>query len=312
MRRFLIDTDTASDDAVALVMALKHPEVAVEAITVVAGNVPLEYGVQNALYVVERCGLDVPVYAGIAKPLLRPLETAQFCHGEDGMGDIGLPLRGRRPAAGHASDVLIETIRRFPGEVTLVTLGPLTNVAAALIRDPDIAKLVARCVVMGGIGYGYGNIVPAAEYNIWVDPEAAKIVFHSGLPLTLVGWDVSHHHATFTDEQADKLRELSSLAAFCIDIQRSLRRFGIEYLKQEGFDLPDPIAMAVALDPDVATRVTRRYVDIETGSELTRGATVVDHLRVTEYAANADIVLEASRDRFLALLRETLQHDPLS
>ena len=311
MRRFLIDTDTASDDAVALVMALQHPEVAVEAITVVAGNVPLEYAVQNALYTVERCGRHVPVYAGVSKPLLRPLETAQFCHGEDGMGDIGLPLRGRRPAAGHACDVLIETIRRHPGEITLVTLGPLTNIAAALIRDPELAPLTKRCVVMGGIGYGYGNIVPAAEYNIWVDPEAARIVFHSGIPLTLVGWDVSHHHATFTDAEADALHGVSPLAAFCVDIQRSLRRFGIEYLKQDGFDLPDPIAMAVALNPEVATRVTHRYVDVETHSELTRGATIVDHLRVTEHGPNAEIVLEASRDRFLQLLNDAVRVDPL-
>jgi len=312
MRRFVIDTDTASDDAVALVMALQHPDVCVEAITVVAGNVPLDLGVQNALYTVERCAKNVAVHAGIAKPLLRPLETAQFCHGEDGMGDIGLPLRGREPTAGHAVSVLIDTIRQFPGEITLVTLGPLTNVATALVLDPEIAELVKRCVVMGGIGYGYGNIVPAAEYNIWVDPEAARIVFHSGMPLTLVGWDVSHHHATFTEEEADELRDGSSLAAFCVDIQRALRRFGIEYLKQEGFDLPDPIAMAVALDPDVATRSTHRFVDVETKSELTRGATIVDHLRVTEFEPNARIVLEASRERFLELLKTLLKDDPLA
>jgi len=302
LRRYLIDTDTASDDAVALVMALRHPDVRVEAITVVAGNVPLERGVQNALYTVERCEASVPVHAGVDRPLLRPLQTAQFCHGEDGLGDIGLPLSGRTPADGHAVDVLLDAARRLAGELTLVTLGPLTNVATALLREPALASCIERCVVMGGIGFGYGNIVPAAEYNIWVDPDAAKIVFESGLPIVMVGWDVSHKYATFTAKEAAALRVVSDLAAFCVDIQAALRRFGIDYLKQDGFDLPDPIAMAVALEPDVATVVKRLRVDVETKSELTRGATVVDHLRVTGSEPNADVVLEASRERFLEIL----------
>ncbi|MFC2078520.1 nucleoside hydrolase [Candidatus Bipolaricaulota bacterium] len=306
MRHFIIDTDTASDDAVALVMALQHPDVNVEAITVVAGNVPLKYGVQNALYCVERCGKTTPVYVGIDGPMLRPLETAQFCHGEDGMGDIGLPLTGRMAAEGHAVDALIETIRLFAGTITLVTLGPLTNVATALLREPSIAKDIERCVIMGGIGFGYGNIIPAAEYNIWVDPDAAKIVFESGMPIQMVGWDISHKHATFTSDQADGLRGLSDLAAFCVDIQKALREFGISYLKQDGFDLPDPIAMAVALEPDVATITKRLRVDIETKSELTRGATVVDHLHVSGREPNVDVVLEASRERFLETLFEAV------
>ncbi|TFH10590.1 MAG: nucleoside hydrolase [Candidatus Atribacteria bacterium] len=307
MRHFIIDTDTASDDAVALVMALLHPDVQVDAITVVAGNVPLGHGVQNALYTVERCGKSTPVYVGIDKPMLRPLETAQFCHGEDGMGDIGLPLGGRQPAQGHAVDVLIDTIHQFAGEITLVTLGPLTNVATALLKDPSIARDVERCVIMGGIGFGYGNIVPAAEYNIWVDPDAAKIVFESGLPIQMVGWDISHKHATFTTEEADELHAVSDLAAFCVDIQKALREFGISYLKQDGFDLPDPIAMAVALEPDVATVTKHLRVDIETKSELTRGATVVDHLRVSGREPNADVVLAASRERFLETLNAAVR-----
>ncbi|MCD6495384.1 nucleoside hydrolase, partial [Candidatus Bipolaricaulota bacterium] len=165
MRHFLIDTDTASDDAVALVMALNYPDVQVEAITIVAGNVPLELGVQNALYTVEQCKKDIPVYAGLARPLLRPLQTAQYIHGQDGMGEIGLPLYGRRPSPGHGVDVIIDTIHRFASEITLVTLGPLTNIAFALHRCPQIASLVDRCVIMGGIGLGHGNIIPAAEYN---------------------------------------------------------------------------------------------------------------------------------------------------
>ena len=172
-RRFLIDTDTASDDAVALVLALQHPGVQIEAITVVAGNVPVDQGVQNALYTVELCGQSVPVYRGLPGPLTRPLETAQSVHGEDGMGDIGLLLGGRAPAAAHAVQVLIDTIHQFAGDITLVTLGPLTNIAVALRQDPSIAQALSGCIIMGGTGRGHGNVTPVAEYNFWADPEAA-------------------------------------------------------------------------------------------------------------------------------------------
>jgi purine nucleosidase len=284
-------------------MALNDTKIRIEAITVVAGNVPLDQGVQNALYTVELCGRQVPVYKGLAKPLLRPLETAQFVHGQDGMGEIGLALSGRTPADGHAVDVIIDTIHRFAGEITLVTLGPLTNVAVALTRDPSLASMVNECVVMGGIGLGHGNVVPAAEYNIWVDPDAAKIVFESGLLITMVGWDISQKYATFDDAQAEELKSLSPLGAFCVDIQQGLRRFGMEKLDLGGFDLPDPIAMAVAIDPTVATVTKDLHVAIETKSELTRGATVVDHLGITGQEPNA----AASRERFLHLLYDAVQ-----
>jgi len=307
LRRFLIDTDTASDDAVALLMALRTEGVKVEAITVVAGNVPLEQGVQNALYTVERSGVDAPVYRGLAKPLLRPLRTARFCHGQDGMGDIGLPLAGRIPAAGNGVDAIIDTIRRFAGQITLVTLGPLTNVAVAVLKEPSIAGMVKECVVMGGIGLGHGNVVPAAEYNIWVDPEAAKIVFAAGFPITMVGWDVSRRYAAFGPEDAEKLRAISPLGEFVVSIQKAMRVFCIEKLKQDGFDLPDPIAMAVALDPNVAVRVERLHVDVETKGELTSGETVVDHLGITGHPPNANVVLDASRERFLSVLHSALR-----
>ncbi|MCD4685926.1 MAG: nucleoside hydrolase, partial [Anaerolineae bacterium] len=253
MRRFVIDTDTASDDAVALVMAARYPDVQIEAVTIVAGNVPLARGVQNALYTLELCGVRVPVYAGADRPLLQPLETAQDTHGTDGMGDIDLPLHGYTPAPGHAVDVLIETITQHAGEITLVALGPLTNVALALRRDPSLARKVSRCVIMGGVGSGYGNVTPVAEYNIWVDPDAAQIVFASGMPLTMVGWDISYDYAVFEPEDVAAVKALGTpLAAFCMDIQRTVQDFMLRVMQLPGFDLPDPIAMAVALDPRCA------------------------------------------------------------
>jgi purine nucleosidase len=308
LRHFIIDTDTASDDAVALVMALRYPGVQIEAITAVGGNVPVDQCVQNALYTAELCGKQVPVYRGMAAPMVRSLETAQHVHGHDGMGDIDLPLSGRAPTPGHGATALIETINRFAGEITLVTLGPLTNIGMALLQDPSIAGKVENCVVMGGIGQGYGNVTPVAEFNIWVDPEAAKIVFESAMPLTMVGWDVSRTYAVFDPHEAARLRRVGTpLAEFCVDIQRVVNEFALNVTRLEGFDLPDPMAMAVALDPTVATLVKRLYVEIETSSALCRGQTIVDHLQVTRHEPNVNVVLEASRESFLSILYESVK-----
>jgi len=305
-RPFLIDTDTASDDAVALLLALRHPDVDVRAITVVAGNVPVDQGVQNALYTVELSGVDAPVYRGAAGPRERELHTGQAVHGDDGMGDIGLEVTGRSAAGGDAARTLVDEIARRPGEVTLVTLGPLTNIAAALEREPSIAQELAALVVMGGTSDHRGNITAVAEYNVWADPEAAAIVFDSGAPLTMVGWDISRQYAVITPADAEELRALGPLGAFSVDIQRTLIEFCRTQTLLDGYDLPDPIAMAIAIDPSIATRVERLHVAVETRGGLTRGETVVD-CRGTSAPANVDVVLEASRDGFLAALRDALR-----
>ena len=307
-RHFIIDTDTASDDAVALVMAMRHPGVQIEAITVVAGNVPVDLGVQNALYTVELCQQTIPVYRGMPAPLIRPLETGQFVHGEDGMGDIGLPLYGRQPADGDAVSVLIETIHRFAGNITLLALGPLTNVAIALRRDPMIAYKVSECVIMGGTGRGHGNITPVGEYNFWADPEAAKIVFESGMPIKMVGWDISRTDAVLDPQDTAELRAIGTpLAEYCVDIQDALRKFAMTQSKLAGFDLPDPIATAIALQPEVATETKHLYVAIETQSELCRGQSVVDHNAIMGQEPNAEVVLKASRERFWDMLCEAVR-----
>jgi len=305
-RSFLIDTDTASDDAVALLMALRHPDVDVQAITVVAGNVPLDLAVQNALYTRDLAGSDVPVYAGAALPRSGPQELGHHVHGADGMGDIGLELRGREPAAGDAAEVLVEAIRARPGELTLVTLGPLTNIARALELAPDIASKLRSLVMMGGTSDAVGNVSPVAEYNVWADAESAARVFASGAPITMVGWDISRKYAVFAPDDAAELRALGPLGEFAVDIQRTLVEFALQHTRLAGFDLPDPIAMAVALDRKVATDVRRVHVAVELRGELTRGQTVVDH-DSRFGAANAVVVFDASRERFLALLYDTLR-----
>jgi purine nucleosidase len=305
-RHFLIDTDTASDDAVALLMALRHPGVAVEAVTVVAGNVPLDQAVQNALYTRDLVGSDVPVYAGAAGPRSGPQRLAHHVHGADGMGDIGLDLRGRAPSPGDAADVLAERIRARPGEVTLVTLGPLTNVAAAFERDPDVATMLHSLVMMGGTSDAVGNVTPVAEFNVWADTESAALVLASGAPITMVGWDVSRKYAVFGPEEAAELRALGPLGEFAVDIQRTLVELALRETGLAGFDLPDPIATAVALDPGVALDVEHVHVAVERRGELTAGQTVIDH-RARFGEPNVDLVFAASRERFIALLHAALR-----
>ncbi|MEN8143624.1 MAG: nucleoside hydrolase [Gemmatimonadota bacterium] len=286
-RQMIIDTDTASDDAVALLMALRWPDVEVRAITTVAGNVPLEQGTRNALYTVELCGSDVPVYKGAARPLKRELVVAEYFHGRDGLGDQGYPPPGRGPAEGDAVDVLIDTIRENHGLI-LVTLGPLTNVALALEREPDIVGSVGRCVVMGGAACTVGNVSPAAEYNMWVDPDAAQAVFTSGMPVEMVGWELCRGAANFTDIEMESIRSFGTeLARFAIDCNETAIEANRNLLGDPGLSLPDPVAMGIALDPALCVRSSRHHVQVETASDLTRGMTVVDQLGVSGEATNS-------------------------
>ena len=280
LRDFLIDTDTASDDAVALIMALREPSVRVAAITTVAGNVPVAQGTRNALYTAELCGSNVPVHAGADKPLRREYVTAEWFHGKDGMGDHGYPAPGREADGMHAVDAIIAACHEYAG-LTLVTLGPLTNVALAIAKDPGMVSKVGRCVVMGGNPCCEGNVTPAAEYNIFVDPEAARIVLRSGLPIEMVGWQLCRYDAALGPRDIERLLSLDTeLARFAIECNSTAME---AYRKQTGaigISLPDPVAMAIALDPAVCTSMSRHRVEIETASELTRGMTVVDRLNV--------------------------------
>jgi inosine-uridine nucleoside N-ribohydrolase len=285
-RAFLIDTDTASDDAVALIMALREPDVDVKAITVVSGNVPVDQGVINALYTAELCGADVPVYRGVARPLLREPEYAEWFHGKDGLGDQNYPPPKRAPETMHAVDAIIETVKQNPG-IVIVTLGPLTNLALAVSRSPEIVALVSRCVVMAGAACTVGNVTPAAEFNVWYDPEAARIVFLSGLPIEMVGWELSRFDAIINPENIAYIRSLNTpLAQFAVDCNSRAMQAVFEQSGEIGIELPDPVAMAVALDPTICTRSSRHYVDVETQSELTRGMTVVDQLGVASDRRN--------------------------
>jgi len=300
-RAFLIDTDTASDDAVAIIMALRAPDVHVVAITTVAGNVDVQQSTRNALYTVELCGADVPVYTGAEKPLLRRYENATWFHGRDGLGDHGYPPPRQVPGKLHAADAIIEAIEANPGLV-IITLAPLTNLALALAKKPEIASKVGRCVVMGGAPCCEGNVTPAAEYNIWVDPEAARVVMLSGLPVELVGWHLCRGSAVVGEHDIATIQKFNNdIARFAIECNSDARTAYKVQTGEDGIALPDPVAMCLALDPTVGTEWSDHYVDIETQSELTRGMTVVDRLDKAgddrNQAVWADVVRTARKAR---------------
>jgi len=288
-RTFLIDTDTASDDAVALIMALRWPEVEVAAITTVAGNVGVEQASRNALYTAQLCESEVPVFAGAEKPLTRAHVSASWFHGRDGLGDHGyLPPR-RSVEKQSAVDAIIDTIESQPGLV-LVTLGPLTNIALALQNKPDIAGKVGRCVVMGGAPCCEGNVTPAAEYNIWCDPEAAGVVARSGLPVELIGWHLCRGEAALSRSDIQQVLNFGTpVSKFAIECNSRAQEAYLQQTGEHGISLPDPVAMAVALDPSIITSQSEHYMEVETHSELTRGMTVVDRLNVTSDERNRGV-----------------------
>lgn len=308
MQKVIIDTDTASDDAVALIMAFVEKDFNILAVTVVAGNVPLDMAVQNALYTRELCKADhIPVYAGLAKPILRELETAQNVHGCDGLGDIGLPLQGRCPADGHAVDVLIQLINQNPGEIDLITLGPLSNIAVALLREPSLANKVKRCYMMGGSGNHIGNVSPLAEFNIWADPEAAKVVFDSSMPITMVGIDANVRSAFFNQQDIDTILAIGTeKAQFAINIQGTLNTFIQGLYDFNGFDLPDPLTMAVAIDPSCC-KTEASAVHVITGDGLGRGMTVIDRKGYYGEKNLVDVAIDVDRARFLEILHNALR-----
>jgi purine nucleosidase len=271
--RVIIDTDPGVDDAFALLLALRSPELTIEAITAVAGNVPLALTLPNALRMVEIAGrTDLPVAAGAATPLVRRLITATYVHGENGLGGAVFPEPTTKPVLNSAAEMIREVVRKYPGEVTLITIGPLTNIAGALNADPELAHMVKGLVMMGGSLSG-GNITPAAEFNIYVDPEAARIVFQSGIPITMVGLDVTRK-TSLTDEH---VRTLEAAKNPVSRAAATIGRDAVNRNRDRGYvvgpNMHDSLAMAAFLEPSIL-QYQDYYVDVETTGELTAGETL--------------------------------------
>jgi purine nucleosidase len=288
-RTFLIDTDGGADDAVALIMAMRAPEIRVAAITTVAGNVDVDQATRNVLATVELCNADVPVYRGAKKPLKREHQDAANYHGRDGLGDRGFVPRLRHAETFDAGDSILQVIDDNPG-IAVVALGPLTNIALALERRPELTRNIGRCVVMGGNPCCEGNVTPAAEYNFWADPEAARIILRSGLQIELIGWQLSHGDAVLVAPEIEKLLGTGSeFARFAIESNHCARKAYLELTGEDGIPLPDAVAMAIALEPEVGHSWSEHYSDVEIDSELTRGMSVVDRWSVAGDPRNRQI-----------------------
>jgi purine nucleosidase len=303
--QLLIDTDPGVDDALAILMAHAHADIA--GLSIAAGNVGIGHTVRNALTLVDLLGATTPVFAGCATPLVRMAEEdAAFVHGQDGLGDVGFPPPRAVANDEPAALALLRLTRERPDELTLVALAPLTNLALALRLDPSLPERVARLVVMGGAVTGQGNTgkVPA-EFNIGFDPEAAHIVFEAFPAFDLVDWEATLRHAFDDAEFEGWLKAGDKRAEFYDSIAGTARDYNLAHGRR-GVIAADALAMAVAIDPSIVTRSEKRAVAVELDGRLTRGATVVDWAGRLGRPVNASIVLEVDQTRFAAMVRRAL------
>jgi len=312
MRRFIIDTDTSSVDAVSIMMALASPDIKVEALTIVAGNVPVAQGSINARYTLEICsdtiGQHVPVYEGCDRPFMRDPYRAEWFNGNDGMSNLHYSMPRIAAEPGHAVPELVARFEASPGEIELITLGPLTNIAAALAVEPRLADWVQHCYIMGGAVHGQGNITPVAEYNFWSDPESAQRVLQSGMDITLLGWDLSCGEAALSDAEMAEIKALDTARAqMTLDANgMALRAMRNLQGNETGLTLAEPLAMAVAIDPDIAVQSQLLPVHVETSGEHTRGMCVIDRDDLADNRANATVCFAIDIQRWKNLLKSSL------
>jgi len=299
----IIDCDPGHDDSIALLMAVASPEIDLRAVTCVAGNAAVADTQRNARSVLTAAGVtDIPVAAGLDRPLLRELVTAPSVHGVTGLDGTNPPAPAFELDPRHAVDLLIDTVMASDEPITLVPIGPLSNIAVVLRQAPYLRERIARMIIMGGSA-GLGNVTPSAEFNIYVDPEAADIVFSSGIPILMVGLDVTHR-ATFTADDAKRVRALNSpVGTFVADM---LEFYGKADRVPGGVPLHDPCCVAELISPGLITTAPMN-VQVETASELTRGRTVCDVLGSTGLPPTADVGVDIDRDRFVAIVMDCLQ-----
>ncbi|MCB0014595.1 MAG: nucleoside hydrolase [Anaerolineales bacterium] len=307
MQRLIIDTDPGEDDALAIMMAAAHPGTKIEALTVVAGNVGLKNTTNNAAVILDQLGLDIPIYPGCKTPFVMPGIDAAYAHGLDGLGNTG--LRSNRPVqAQHAALALIDHVNASPGDLSLVALGPLTNIATALKLDPELPRKLRRTIIMGGAVSAHGNVNYNAEFNIYADPEAAFAFFHGwgavGCLVEVADWELTMRHGFSTELRAEwaglgtpKASFFAAISAHSNEFIQKVRRRTVQYFA-------DPVAMAVALEPAIVVSHERHHLTVSLADPQTRGQTIVDWSDHGDQPVNADIILKLDHDRLLELIRQ--------
>lgn len=306
-RKIIIDTDPGQDDAVAILLALASPELEILGITAVAGNVPLALTVKNARMICELAGrTDVKIFAGSVRPMVRELVTAENVHGKTGLDGPTLPEPTMPVQDRHAVDFLVDTLMaEKPGSVTICALGPLTNVALALVREPKIASRIREIVLMGGGLFEGGNVTPAAEFNIYVDPHAADVVLRAGIPTVVIPLDCTHKALT-TAKRVDAFRKLGTKPAKAVvEMLEFFERYDEHKYGTDGGPLHDPCVIAYLLQPELFGG-RHINVSVETSSELTMGMTVADWWGVSGRPKNATYIRDVDHEKFFALLVERI------
>lgn len=305
--RLIIDTDPGIDDSLAILLALSSPEVKLEALTVVSGNTTAEQGVINALGLLELAEVgEVPVAQGMSVPLIQPLLVATETHGEAGIGYARLPAPHLQPVPQHGVDLIIETVLANPGEISLVAIGPLTNIAMAVLREPRIVDAVQQVIIMGGALRVGGNATPLAEYNTFCDPHAAHIVFHSGFPMLLVPLDVTYQ-AILTKMDVERLLKIESpISRFIADATRFYMEYHDEYQKIEGCIINDPLALALTFAPELVD-IEHIYVDVDISGGVSMGKTFADFYQMTHAKPNMRVALGVRSREFLELFLERME-----
>lgn len=305
-KRIIIDTDPGVDDALAFLLALASPEIQLEALTTTHGNVTLEKATRNALSVLELGGAgNIPVVPGSMLPLVQPLRASAHVHGESGLGNARLPEPQAKPLPRHAVDFLIERVLAEPGELSIFPIGPLTNIAMAIRKEPRFAKAVKELVIMGGAILEYGNVTPQAEFNIYVDPHAAHIVFHSGIPITLIPLDVTHK-CLLLQKHVDRLLHLPSpVTHFIRDVIQVYIKFSSEF-GYVGCALHDPLTLATIIAPGLLT-FKEYFVDVDISGGVSMGKTFADILHVTKKPANMKVAMQVRGEDFIELFVQRME-----
>ena len=307
-KRIIIDTDPGVDDALTLLLALASPEIQLEAITTTQGNVTVEKATRNALAVLELSGAShIPVAQGCSLPIVGPLLTSEHVHGKSGLGNAKLPEPKIKPVSQHAIDFLIEHFLTEPDEFSLFAIGPLTNVALAIRKEPRFASAVKEIVIMGGAIREGGNITPQAEFNIYADPHAAHVVFHSGIPITLIPLDVTHKTMLYTT-QIDRLRQSqSSISKFIVDATSDYVHFTVSKTGIPGCALHDPLTLATVISPELLT-LEEHYVDVDISSGVSQGSTFADFYHSTGKPTNVQVALDVRGEDFVEMFLQRMEN----
>jgi purine nucleosidase len=305
-KRIIIDTDPGVDDALAFLLALASPEIQLEALTTTQGNVTVDKATRNALAVLELCHAShIPVAKGSEYPLVQPLRASVHVHGESGIGNSHLPEPNARTVPQHAVDYLIDRVLAEPGEISIFPIGPLTNIAMAIRKEPRFAKAVKELVIMGGAILEHGNTTPLAEFNIYVDPHAAHIVFHSGTPITLIPLDVTHK-CMLLQPHVDRLTQIPSpISRFIRDAIEVYLKFSFE-LGYVGSALHDPLTLATIIAPELLT-LKEFHVDVDISTSISMGKTFADILDTNKKPANMKVAMQVRGEDFIELFLQRME-----